>query len=132
MRGVPTDIMPKEGCPFCDRVTAGEATAMNDLAAAIPDAHPVSPGHTLVVPRRHVEDFFTLSDDEQAALLDLVRDTRNSLLAHKPDGFNVGVNIGTAAGQTVPHAHVHVIPRYEGDIEAARVGLRQVFPRRTR
>jgi len=90
--------------------------ASRPRAVAFPDAHPVSPGHCLVVPRRHQPDFFQLSREEQEDMWDIVWELRELLEAeHDTTSYNVGVNAGEAAGQIVAHAHVHVIPRYEGD-----------------
>jgi diadenosine tetraphosphate (Ap4A) HIT family hydrolase len=103
----------------------------NDLAFAIFDGFPVSPGHVLVTTRRIVESWFDATDAEQAALMDLVKESRQLLdqrLDPKPDGYNVGFNAGGAAGQTVPHVHVHVIPRYHGDMPDPRGGVRHVIP----
>ncbi len=120
-------------CAFCDRVASGQIETENELAVAIPDAFPVTPGHTLVVPRRHVADFFDLTDEEQAAVWRLVAVVRANLLeSRKPDGFNVGLNAGAPAGQTMPHAHVHVIPRYAGDSADPRGGVRRVIPGKAR
>lgn len=116
-------------CPLCERVNAGQASEVNDLAAAIPDGFPVAPGHTLIVPRRHEADVFKLSPEETSALLQLVGLVRERLDRElKPDGFNIGINVGAAAGQTVAHAHVHVIPRKKGDVEDPRGGVRWVVP----
>ena len=88
-------------CPFC-HLEAGRVLLENDLAIAFPDAYPVSPGHTLVVPRRHVGDFFELSSAETMALFELLWQVRAGLIRqHQPGGFNVGINVGEAAGQTV-------------------------------
>jgi superfamily II DNA or RNA helicase/diadenosine tetraphosphate (Ap4A) HIT family hydrolase/HKD family nuclease len=103
----------------------------NELAFALADGFPVSPGHTLVVTRRLVPTWFDATPAEQAALLALVNDVRQLLdqtLHPKPDGYNVGFNSGAAAGQTVPHVHVHVIPRYHGDVPDPRGGVRAVIP----
>ena len=98
-------------------------------AAALHDGFPVSPGHTLVVPRRHVGSLFDLAPEEQQDIWALVARVRERLNAdHQVDGFNVGLNDGPAAGQTVLHAHVHVIPRYEGDLPDPRGGVRWVIP----
>lgn len=104
--------------------------AENELAFAIRDAFPVSPGHTLVVPKRAVATWFDASADEQRALMELVDVVKRDLDAQlpRPDGYNVGFNAGTAAGQTVMHLHVHVIPRYTGDVEDPRGGVRHVIP----
>lgn len=103
--------------------------ASNDLAFAIPDRFPVSPGHTLVIPRRLVATWFDATPKEQAALMRLVDEVKKQLdAALRPDGYNVGFNAGDAAGQTVMHLHVHVIPRYRGDVPDARGGVRHVIP----
>jgi diadenosine tetraphosphate (Ap4A) HIT family hydrolase len=96
---------------------------------AFPDAYPLSEGHTLIIPRRHEPDFFALSTDEQHDMLQLARQVYETLLdSHHPAGFNVGVNVGEAGGQTVGHAHLHLIPRYEGDVDDPRGGIRWVIP----
>ena len=95
------------------------------------DAYPLAPGHLLVVPTRHVESLFSLSPEDQTALWALVAEARELLIEElRPDGFNIGVNDGAAAGQTVAHAHVHVIPRREGDVPDPRGGIRWVIPDR--
>ncbi|MBD8611552.1 HIT family protein [Frigoribacterium sp. CFBP 13729] len=116
--------------PFT-RIPADQHVAANDLAFAVRDANPVSPGHTLVVPRREVATWFDATVDEHAALGALVEEVRLQLddeLA--PDGYTLGVNVGEAAGQTVMHLHVHVIPRWAGDVPAPRGGVRGVIPER--
>jgi diadenosine tetraphosphate (Ap4A) HIT family hydrolase len=101
----------------------------NDLAFAIRDGFPVTDGHTLVITRRLVASWFDATPAERAALLDLVDQVRRRLdETHRPDGYNVGVNVGAAAGQTVPHLHLHVIPRYRGDVPDPRGGVRHVIP----
>jgi diadenosine tetraphosphate (Ap4A) HIT family hydrolase len=118
-------------CVFCERVVSGDLLAGNALAAAFPDAFPLTPGHALVVPRRHEPDFLALTADEQAALWSLVPLVRAHVEArHRPDGWNLGVNVGEAAGQTVGHAHLHVIPRYAGDVADPRGGIRWIIPAR--
>lgn len=118
-----------EPCPLCERVLRGTLICANDLAVAFADGYPVSPGHTLVVPRRHVANFFSLSEDEQCALWSLVPCAERILTReHGPAGYNIGVNVGTAAGQTVAHVHLHLIPRYEGDRPDPRGGVRWVLP----
>lgn len=120
-------------CPFCARIAAGEIVAENPWAVAVPDGFPVSPGHTLIVPRRHEADFFRLTDEERAALWALVPAVRAAVEARlRPDGYNIGLNAGDAAGQTVPHAHLHVIPRFRGDAADPRGGVRWVCPARAR
>ena len=115
--------------PFLER-PASEHVARNALAFAIRDAFPVSPGHTLVVPFRLVPTFFDATPEEQAAVIELVRVVKDQLdaLDPRPDGYNVGFNAGLAAGQTVMHLHVHVIPRYAGDVPDPRGGVRYVIP----
>jgi diadenosine tetraphosphate (Ap4A) HIT family hydrolase len=104
-------------CPFCQILQCDAAGLRFPGAAAFPDVFPVSPGHTVVVPNRHVSGFFDLAADEQAAVWALVAEVPPRLAAeHAPDGFDVGVNAGEAAGQTLPHAHVHVIARYAGGV----------------
>ena len=89
------------------------------------------PGHLLLIPFRHIPTLFEATDEEQAALLALVREAKDLLDERfHPDGYNIGVNVGTAAGQTVMHLHVHVIPRYAGDMEDPRGGVRGVIPER--
>jgi diadenosine tetraphosphate (Ap4A) HIT family hydrolase len=120
--------MDQHRCPFC-HLEASRIRLENEFAAAFPDAFPISEGHTLVVPKRHVVSLFDLPEEEQAALWRLVALVRGKLMAElKPDGFNVGVNDGPAAGQTVMHAHVHVIPRRKGDTADPRGGVRWIIP----
>jgi diadenosine tetraphosphate (Ap4A) HIT family hydrolase len=116
-------------CPLCQRLARGELLAANAFAVAIPDAFPVSPGHALIVPRRHVANFFDLTAEEQAALWTLLPLVKQAIDArHTPAAYNVGVNVGAAAGQTVAHVHVHLIPRYPGDVADPRGGVRWVLP----
>ena len=117
-------------CPFCERIAEREDLyATTEFAVAFPDGFPVSDGHTLVVPKRHVSRAEQLERAEWAGLFDLVREVSREL-ASLPgvEGVNVGVNSGEAAGQTVGHAHVHVIPRRPGDVEDPRGGIRWVIP----
>jgi len=115
-------------CPFCNP-SRDEIVLQNSLCYARYDKYPVSPGHLLLIPYRHVADFFDATDAEQAALLILLHDAKTLLDEQlHPDGYNVGVNVGTAAGQTVMHLHVHVIPRYTGDVEDPRGGVRGAVP----
>lgn len=115
-------------CPFCDS-SPDAVILQNALAYARADAFPVSPGHTLIVPFRHVSSFFEATEEERAAILDLLCRCRQVLEGrYHPDGWNIGVNVGTAAGQTVPHLHIHLIPRYAGDVPDPRGGVRSVVP----
>jgi superfamily II DNA or RNA helicase/diadenosine tetraphosphate (Ap4A) HIT family hydrolase/HKD family nuclease len=121
---------PAAPSPFVE-VPEAEWVCANDLCFAIFDSFPVSPGHVLVITRRVVPTFFECTAAEQGGLLTLVGDVKAQLdqrLNPKPDGYNVGFNAGAAAGQTVPHVHVHVIPRYAGDMSDPRGGVRHVIP----
>ena len=101
----------------------------NDLAFAILDGFPVSRGHTLVIPRRHIETWFDASEEERKAVWDLVDRVKQEIdEEHHPDGYNVGFNAGEAAGQTVMHLHIHVIPRFVGDVDDPTGGIRGVIP----
>jgi diadenosine tetraphosphate (Ap4A) HIT family hydrolase len=120
--------MDQSRCPFCQR-EGPRITLENEAALAFP----VAEGHTLVVPRRHIAGLFDLPGEELAALWRLVALVRRRLVGElRPDGFNVGVNDGPAAGQTVPHAHVHVIPRRAGHVADPKGGVRWVVPAKAR
>lgn len=113
-------------CPFCDR---SDYVMENDLAYTIYDMYPASEGHMLIVPKRHVESLFETRKEEKRALLELLEKARDFLIAkHRPDGFNIGINEGRAAGQTIGHLHVHCIPRYRGDVEDPTGGVRGAIP----
>jgi len=102
----------------------------NELAYSARDSFAVSPGHTLVIPRRHVDSFFDLTSEEVNACKELI-DKERALLDKEfnPDGYNIGVNIGQAAGQSIFHVHIHMIPRYQGDVENPQGGVRHVIPK---
>ncbi len=111
---------------FCNR---SDAVMANDLAQVIYDGNPVSRGHLLVIPRRHFASFFEATQQEREALFELVGQGKIFLDEHyRPDGFNIGINVGRHAGQSVFHLHIHLIPRYEGDIENPKGGVRGVIP----
>jgi diadenosine tetraphosphate (Ap4A) HIT family hydrolase len=113
-------------CPFC---SFDGAVLESALAYACFDKHPVAAGHLLILPRRHVGDWFEINSDERAAIWVLADQARALLLrSYAPDGFNLGINVGEAAGQTIFHAHLHVIPRYRGDVPNPRGGIRAVIP----
>jgi len=115
-------------CPFCN-LEASRVILENDLAIAICDGYPVSRGHVLVIPKRHVGSFFEITETERQAMLSLLDRFQKKLLEEfGPDAFNIGINDGAAAGQTVPHLHIHLIPRYEGDQVDPRGGVRLIFP----
>jgi ATP adenylyltransferase len=111
-------------------VSEARIVGENALAVAIRDAFPVTPLHTLIIPRRHVSDYCDLHSPEDNSIQTLLRDCRTALLGQDSaiSGFNVGVNSGAFAGQTVMHAHVHLIPRRADDVENPRGGIRAVFP----
>jgi diadenosine tetraphosphate (Ap4A) HIT family hydrolase len=114
-----------EKCELCDRQSV---LSENALAYARPDNNLLSRGHVLVVPKRHVADFFEMTPEEQLAVLELLRWAhRFARSEHSPDGFNIGVNIGQAAGQSRMHVHVHLIPRYLGDVPNPKGGVRCVL-----
>lgn len=117
-----------KACPFCE--LAPERVLLSNLHGLVfRDAFPVSPGHTLVIPRRHVGSLFDIDTKERDALLALLEDAKRRLDKElKPAGYTIGINDGPAAGQTVPHLHIHLIPRYEGDVEDPRGGVRWIFP----
>ena len=120
--------MDQRDCPFCC-LEKSRIRLESEYAVAFLDGFPVTTGHTLVIPKRHVASLFDLSEEELAAVWRLVAQVRVTLLAElKPDGFNVGLNDGPAAGQTVLHAHVHVIPRRRGDVADPRGGFQWVLP----
>ena len=117
-------------CPFCNPAE-DEVVLQNSLCYARYDKYPVSPGHLLLIPYRHIPTLFDATNEEQAALLALVREAKPLLdEQYRPDGYNVGVNVRAAAGQTVMHLHVHLIPRYAGDVEDPRGGVRGAIPER--
>lgn len=115
-------------CIFC--VFERSVIAENRLARAFFDSYPISKGHALVVPKRHVRTMFDTNGDEYQACFDLVREVRERLQSeHSPDGFNIGINCDEAGGQSVWHAHIHVIPRYAGDVDDPLGGVRNVIPK---
>jgi len=121
--------MSSENCPCCD--LGPRVVASTDLAAAIRDKEPASKGHTLVIPKRHCESFFDLTREEVCACFTLLGQERVKIVAElHPDGFNIGVNDGSAAGQSIGHTHWHLIPRYRGDHPDPRGGVRHVIPTR--
>ena len=115
-------------CPFC---TLPEARIIesNDLGLVIRDGYPISEGHTLIIPKRHVGSFFETTQDEKLALLALLESAQKQLKRElNPPSFNIGINDGKEAGQTVPHLHIHLIPRYESDMADPSGGVRWVIP----
>lgn len=135
------EISKQPTCPFCNPDNSSIIIA-NHHAIALYDGFPVTPGHSLVVPKRHIASFFDATREEQAAMFGLLAEMRQLLLNPfqppfdkvesllVPDGFNIGINDGTAAGQTVMHLHIHLIPRYAGDTEDPRGGVRWIMPKK--
>jgi diadenosine tetraphosphate (Ap4A) HIT family hydrolase len=114
-------------CIFCDYLNRKEFIAENELAFAIYDNFPVNKGHVLIMPKRHFASYFDATQDEIKAFYDLIHKIKDLLDSKfKPDGYNIGINIGEAAGQTIFHLHIHVIPRYTGDVKNPRGGIRKL------
>lgn len=119
-------------CPFCN-LDPSAIIVRGTSSVGFPDMYPVSPGHALVVPVRHVSSLFDLTEDESSDLLRVVAQLRKAVgLKRRPAGFNIAINDGIAAGQTVAHAHIHIIPRYTGDMKDPRGGVRWVIPTKAR
>jgi len=119
--------MAKE-CPFCT-LPPDRITEESELTITLRDGYPISSGHTLVIPKRHIGSFFELTDDERTQMFQAIQQAKDVLDEElKPDGYNIGINDGEAAGQTVMHLHVHLIPRFKGDIGDPRGGVRWIFP----
>lgn len=117
-----------QDCPFCvnkNRVIIIES----DQAYSIYDKYPVNPGHALIIPKRHVEDYFALTGEEKSSCWELVDKVKATLdKKYSPDAYNIGINNLAAAGQTIPHVHIHLIPRYLGDVPRPQGGIRAVIP----
>ena len=114
-------------CIFCQ--LDHSVLAETKLSVAFLDSFPVSNGHALVIPRRHVLSLWEMTDEEYTDAFNLVRHVKQILQEKfEPQGFNIGVNCGEAAGQSVLHAHIHLIPRYKGDIPSPRGGVRNIIP----
>lgn len=117
-----------KACPFC-AVPSDRIISESDYSITLRDSFPVSEGHTLIIPKRHVKSFFELHAIEKAAILQAMDEAKEALdREFSPDGYNIGINDGEAAGQTVMHLHIHLIPRYKGDIPDPRGGVRWIFP----
>lgn len=125
--------MTESDCPFCEIVTAQsrEWVDQSDQFVAFRDQYPVAEGHTLVVPRRHVVGFDSLPEESGSKLIQFLQAVQKQIRdRYQPDGFNIGLNDGTAAGQTIEHLHWHIIPRYHGDVPDPEGGVRGVIPDR--
>ena len=119
--------MKGPGCPFCSN-DESELVLRTELWFAMWDKHPVSRGHLLIIPFRHVQSYFETTREEKLGLLEMIDKSKELLDARfKPDGYNIGMNLGEAAGQSVMHFHLHVIPRYKGDSSNPRGGIRGVI-----
>ena len=117
-----------KNCIFCN-IEQERVLAENELCFAIRDGFPVSDGHTLIIPKRHVANYFDLTDEEVMAMQVMMKKLKSQLDTElSPDGYNIGINVNEAAGQTVFHVHMHLIPRYKGDVENPRGGVRGVIP----
>jgi diadenosine tetraphosphate (Ap4A) HIT family hydrolase len=114
-------------CPFCN--LERQIILETEMSFAIYDGFPVNDGHALIIPKRHTANYFDLTLEEQKDCIELLNRVKGIVQEkYNPAGFNVGININEAAGQTVPHVHIHLIPRYEGDVEEPRGGVRGVVP----
>jgi diadenosine tetraphosphate (Ap4A) HIT family hydrolase len=117
--------------PICTYCTLSESRIIDQspLTLVIRDVFPVSPGHTLIIPRRHVESYFDLTDQEREDMIFMTTRAKDSLKKElSPQAFNIGINEGFAAGQTVAHINMHLIPRFKGDVAEPRGGIRWLFP----
>ena len=121
---------PNNPCLFCNSKTSGIAHE-NDLAYASYDTYPVTEQHCLIIPKRHVVDYFELTNDELIACNDLIKIVKNEVLDKDKSikAFNVGTNAGKIAGQSIMHCHIHLIPRREGDVDNPQGGVRAVIPK---
>lgn len=121
--------MNTDTCPFCHLSPKVEIICENDICIAFFDGFPVSPGHALIIPKRHVASYFDLSDEERSAMTQTMLEVKQILdNRFHPDGYNIGVNVGEDAGQSIFHCHMHLIPRYKGDVENPKGGVRGVIP----
>jgi diadenosine tetraphosphate (Ap4A) HIT family hydrolase len=115
-------------CLFCE-MSDDKKIAENELAYAIFDAYPVNLGHVLVIPKRHYADFFESKEDEIVAIYNLIHKCKTIIDAkYNPTGYNIGININESAGQTIMHLHIHIIPRYNEDVDDPRGGVRKLKP----
>lgn len=117
-------------CVFCNQFIPNRKSLFeNELAVAYFDEFPVSKGHVLIITKRHASTFFDITNEEQMAIIDLLNKCKEYIdKNYNPDGYNVGFNCGESAGQSVMHVHMHLIPRYKGDVDDPRGGIRGVIP----
>lgn len=123
--------MEKDYCLFCDRENKNEHKIIleNNFCYARWDNFPVSKGHLEVVPKLHISSFFDISDEQLIQLYALIKESKIIVQKeYNPDGYNIGINEGEAAGRTVHHLHIHIIPRYKGDVEDPHGGVRNIIP----
>ena len=121
-----------KNCPFCS-IDERRIILENKTVMAIRDGFPVSPGHALIIPKRHIASFFETNKDEREAIVEALEQSKRILdKEFSPDGYNIGINDGIMAGQTVMHLHLHLIPRYKGDSRDPRGGVRWIFPEKAR
>lgn len=117
-----------QDCIFCN---ISKPVLENEYAVAIYDKYPVNPGHMLIIPKRHIADYFAAAKEERQAIDQLLAECKKLLdKKFNPDGYNIGINCGACAGQTIFHLHVHLIPRYQGDMVHPQGGVRGVIPER--
>lgn len=120
--------MNDKTCPFCG-VPASEIVLEDTQCYARWDKFPVTPGHMLIIPKRHVAGYFEITTEEREALWNMVQKAKELLEGlHHPEAYNIGINVGEQAGQTIPHCHIHLIPRRPGDMKDPRGGVRGVIP----
>lgn len=118
-----------EECRFCTSKPGRRLLLEGKYGFAAYDRHPASKGHFLVIPYRHFAEYFDIDDEERDELWSLVAEGKKIVdQEYSPDGYNIGINIGKWAGQSIPHLHIHVIPRYQGDVENPKGGVRGVIP----
>lgn len=125
-------MISSEPCPFCD-MPYDRILHVSENGMVVRDGYPVSRGHSLIIPKHHYPDFFSLPEHIRNELFQLI-DTAKAQLDDEldPDGYNIGINSGGAAGQTVPHLHIHLIPRFAGDMDDPRGGVRWIFPEKAK
>ena len=120
--------METTNCPFCNKANGREIIAETKDCIAIYDAYPVNKGHALIIPNKHCSNYFDLTTEEQLNCFLLVNEVKKILdQQFAPEGYNIGINVNEVAGQTIEHVHIHLIPRYKGDVDEPRGGVRGVI-----
>jgi diadenosine tetraphosphate (Ap4A) HIT family hydrolase len=121
--------MNKNSCPFCNLNLKNRIILQNETFQVVYDLYPVAPGHTLLIPKRHISSFFELTNKELEDFYSLIKIAHSRISKeYSTDGFNIGINNGIAAGQTIPHLHIHLIPRFIGDDQHPEGGIRKIIP----